>query len=276
LRKAAQLTSKFPSQIRLGSIKLFSTQTPSVELKTKLQGHFHELDFGKCPRITLDIQTSESRLFIKTSRLTGFQSRLRTTLGIKRRRGGLDWEVAELLNTIRAEELQAPTARLLGFAYRKQLGLVSNVSLIFEFLEHYLPSHHWLGQKADPIPFLRNSFMLFLKLHEKRIYHLDLWAGNIMIEPCQETLRVIDFENCLHGATEHEPEVLGFIYGHFYQREIAQYIDEPTYDRLVDEAISKLPIDPVRFKQIYTISKHEKVGRKERHLLHSHGLLVTG
>lgn len=275
MRKAARLAGKFPIQVNLGAIRLFTAQAPSIEQKTALQRAFRELASGTRSRSTLEVQHPESRLFIKSSRLTGFQSRLRTTLGIERRKGGLDWEVAELLNTIRAEELQAPTARLLGFAYRKQLGLVSNVSLIFEFLEHYLPSHQWLGQQ-DPVPFLRNCFTLFRELHEKRIYHLDLWAGNVMINSRQETLRVIDFENCLHGATEHEPEVLGFMYGHFFQREINQYIDEPTYDRLVDEVMPKLCIDPARFRHTYVISKHEKIGRKERRLLHSHGVLVTG
>ncbi|MEK0361134.1 hypothetical protein [Pseudomonas sp. CBC3] len=275
MRKAARLAGKFPLQVNLGAIRLFTAQAPSTELKAALQRAFRELASNNRSRSTLEVQHPENRLFIKSSRLTGFQSRLRTTLGIERRKGGLDWEVAELLNTIRAEELQAPTARLLGFAYRKQLGLVSNVSLIFEFLEHYLPSHQWLGQQ-DPVPFLRNCFTLFRELHEKRIYHLDLWAGNVMINSRHETLRVIDFENCLHGATEHEPEVLGFMYGHFFQREINQYVDEPTYDRLVDEVMPKLCIDPARFRHTYVISKHEKIGRKERRLLHSHGVLVTG
>lgn len=276
MQKTAQLIKKFPSRVNLGAIRLFTTQAASPELKTTLERAFDELASGKRSRATREVQLPESRIFIKSSRLTGFQSRLRTTFGIERRRGGLDWEVAELLNTIRAEELQAPTARLLGFAYRKQLGLVSNVSLIFEFLEHYLPSHHWLEQKVDPVPFLRNCFMMFRELHEKRIYHLDLWAGNVMIDSRQESLRVIDFENCLHGATEYESEVLGFMYGHFFQREINQHVDEPIYDLLVGEAISKLAIDLARFRHIYTLSKHKKVGRKERHLLHSHGMLVTG
>ena len=276
MQKAAQFIDKFPSRVHLGSIKLFTTHAPSIELKATLVHAFDELASGNRSRTTREVQLPESRLFIKNSRLTGFQSRLRTTLGIERRRGGLDWEVAELLNTIRAEELHAPTARLLGFAYRKQLGLVSSVSLIFEFLEHYLPSHHWLEQKDDPIPFLKSCFMMFRELHEKRIYHLDLWAGNVMVDFRQESLRVIDFENCLHGATEYEPEVLGFMYGHFFQREINQHVDEHIYDRLVDEVISKLPIDLARFRRTYTLSKHEKVGRKERHLLHSHGMLITG
>lgn len=276
MQKAAQLADKFPNQANLGAIKLFTAQSPSIELKAALQRAFHGSASCKRSRTTLEVQPPESRLFIKSSCLSGFQSRLRTTLGIERRKGGLDWEVAELLNTIRAEELQAPTARLLGFAYRKRLGLVSNVSLIFEFLEHYLPSHQWLAQEADPVPFLRNCFTLFRELHEKKIYHLDLWAGNVMVSSRQESLRVIDFENCLHGATQHAPEVLGFMYGHFFQREINRYIDEPTYDRLVDEVMPKLCIDPARFRHTYAVSKHEKIGRKERRLLHSHGLLVTG
>lgn len=275
MQKAAQLIDKFPIRVNLGSIRLFTTHTSSTELKATLVRTFDELATSNRSRIIDEVQLQGSRLFIKSSRLTGFQSRLRTTLGIKRRRGGLDWEVAELLNTIRAQELHAPTARLLGFAYRKQLGLVSDVSLIFQFLEHYQPSHHWLEQNADPIPLLKNCFRMFRELHEKRIYHLDLWAGNVMIDTRREALRVIDFENCLHGTTEYEPEVLGFIYGHFFQRKINQYVDEPTYDRLVDDVLSQLPIDPTRFRHTYTLSKHEKVGRKERHLLHSHGMLIT-
>lgn len=276
MQKAAQLIEKFPSRASQGAIKLFTTQALSIELEATLERAFDELAAGKRSRSTREVRLPESRIFIKSSRLTGFQSRLRTTLGIKRRSGGLDWEVAELLNTVKAEELRAPTARLLGFAYRKQFGLVSNVSLIFEFLEHYLPSHHWLQQKDDPIPFLKDCFVMFRELHEKRIYHLDLWAGNVMIDTRQGSLRVIDFENCLHGVTKYEPEVLGFMYGHFFQREINQHVDEHLYDRLVDEAISKLPVDLARFRHIYTLSKHEKVGRKERHLLHSQGTLVTG
>lgn len=276
MQKAALLTGKFPSQVSLDRIKVFTVQPPSTELKTALQLAFRELASGKRSRKTTEARLQESRLFIKSSRLIGFRSRLRTTLGIRRRKGGLDWEIAELLNTVRAEELQAPTSRLLGFAYRKQFGLISDVSLIFEFLEHHLPGHHWLDRNVDPVPFLRNCFVLFRELHEKRIYHLDLWAGNVMIDSFRETLRVIDFENCLHGATDFEPEILGFTYGHFFHREINRYIAEHTYDRLVEEFMSELPVDPVRFRHTYAISKHEKVGRKERHLLHSHGLLVTG
>lgn len=276
MQKAAQLTNRFPSQVRLGAIKVLTEQTPTAELKAALQQAFHNLASNRCSRSVLEVSLENNRLFIKSSRLTGFQSRLRTTLGIERRKGGLDWEVAELLNCIRAEELQAPTARLQGFAYRKQFGLVSDVVLIFEFLESHVPSQHWIEQKADPIPFLKNCFVLFRELHAKQIYHLDLWLGNVMIDPSQGSLRVIDFENCLVGATEFEPELMGFTYGHFFHREVHRYIDEPSYDRLVEDFISELPVDPARFRGAYTISKHQKVGRKERHLLHSHGLLVTG
>ena len=276
MQKAAQLTSRFPSRIQLGAIKILTADTPTVELKAKLQHAFHELASERFSRKTFEVTLQENRLFIKSSRLTGFQSRLRTTFGIQRRKGGLDWERAELVNSIRAAELQVPTARLLGFAYRKQFGLVSDIVLIFEFLENHVPSHHWLEQQTDPIPFLKNCFSLFRELHEKRIYHLDLWAGNVMIDSCRKSLRVIDFENCLVGATEFEPEIMGFTYGHFFHRELHRYIDEPTYDRLIGELISELPIDATRFQNTYTISKHLKVGRKERHLLHSHGLLMTG
>ena len=276
MQKAAQLARNFPSQVKLAAIQIFTARTPSNELKTTLQRAFDELASSKRTRTTLEARLQENRLFIKSSRLTGFRSRFRTTLGIERRKCGLDWELAELLNTVRAQELQAPTARLLGFAYRKQLGLVRDFSLIFELLEHYLPSHQWLAQEVDPLPFLRSCFALFRELHEKQIYHLDLWAGNIMVDSRDESLRVVDFENCVHGATHYEPEMLGFMYGHFFQREINRHVDEPTYDRLVKESISELSIDPVRFKRTYNMSKHEKVGRKERHLLHRRGLLITG
>src|SRR5690606_228496 len=128
-----------------------------------------------------------SRLFVKTVELDSFPNRLRATLGLRRRDGAHIWPVAELLNTVDAFHRGAPVPRVLGFGYRRRgVSLVRELFLVSEMLDGHVNGQDWLrGGEADVEAFVRSCFGLFHELHERQVFHLDLWLANIMLDPAR-------------------------------------------------------------------------------------------
>lgn len=216
-----------------------------------------------------------SRLFVKSVEIDSLPSRLRATLGLRRRDGGHIWPVAELLNSVEAFRRGAPVPRVVGFGYRRRgVRLVRELFLVSEMLDGHVNGLDWLQTPgADVEALLRQSFVLFRQLHEQEIFHLDLWLANIMLDPaCPERLKVVDLENCHIGATPFLAEALGFQFGFFYFRFVHQHIDEERYDQLVDDALQAYgDIDRERFARIYQAIKHRPINRKKRR-----GLVLQG
>lgn len=216
-----------------------------------------------------------SRFFVKTVEIDSLPSRLRATFGWQRRGSGYIWPVAELINSVEAFRLGAPVPRVIGFGYRRRgVSLVRELFMVSELLEGYIDGLQWLQKPgAEFEPFLQRAFSLFRRLHELQIFHLDLWAGNIMFDPARsDDLRVVDLENCYIGSVPCFAEALGFQFGFFYYRFVKQHIDEARYDQLVAEALAAYPdIDAQRFSVIYGASKHRHISRKKRR-----GIILAG
>ncbi|WP_339410473.1 lipopolysaccharide kinase InaA family protein [Pseudomonas sp. EA_35y_Pfl2_R5] len=216
-----------------------------------------------------------SRLFVKTVELESLPSRLRVTLGRQRRLGWYDWPIAELMNSVNARHQGAPVPRLRGFGYLRQgLFPVRELFLISEVLDGYVDGQFWLAQPQMQIePFLQSAFALIGELHEKQVCHLDLWVGNIMLDPqCMKAMKVVDLENCYIGHPPYWSGALGFQFAFLYLRLVQDHIDEARYDHLVHAALDQYPgIDRVGFERVYSLCKHQQISRKKRR-----DLLLTG
>lgn len=226
------------------------------------------------------LHAQHAALFVKTSAIDNLRSKLRVTLGKPRRKGGFDWPIAELINTSEACRLGLPLPLLKGFGYRRKgLGLIEEVFLVSECLEGYVNGVEWLQQNgADVEIFLADAFNLLRELHDKEVFHLDLWAENFMVHPqAPRKLQVIDLENCHIGPAPYLAEVLSFQFGFLYQRCVKDYLDEVRYDQLVAGALSAYPaIDRQRFEEFFQVCKHAIVGRKERREILLRGVLLAG
>jgi len=218
-----------------------------------------------------------SALFIKASTIDSIPARIRTTLGIRRRSGLYDWVLEELNNHAEAQKRTTLVPKLLGYGLvRQRSGLVTEVFLNYENLADWLDGFDWLQQN----PSQANSFAeacleLITQLNQSGIYHLDLWAGNVMIhEGNLEDLKVIDLENCYIGDNPHSSETLGFQFAFLYQHQLHDFISESLYDQLVSTQLARLKgIEQSRFRLFYDHFKHHGADRKERHLIPKTGQL---
>lgn len=197
--------------------------------------------------------------FIKTTEITQLQEQLRMTLGLQRRVGGYGWPVAEVINTSQAITRGLNTPKLCGFGYkRSRLGLIKEVFIVTDWLNEHVNGLEWLqSKKTDPKEFFEYCFQAMLEMHQKNIWHLDLWVGNVMLSPLSPNkLTVIDLENCYIGETGYTSETLGFQFGFLYYRDINKYLSEEDYDSAVSKALEGYKgIDKKRFHIFYSYCK---------------------
>lgn len=226
-----------------------------------------------CP---LSLETA-SAIFIKSSTIDSIPARIRTTLGIKRRSGLYDWALEELNNHAEAQKRTTLVPKLLGYGLvRQRSGLVTEVFLNYENLANWLDGFNWLQQNPSQAqPFAEACLKLITELNQSSIYHLDLWAGNVMIQEGNlEYLKVIDLENCYIGENPCISETLGFQFAFLYQHQLHGFISESFYDQLVGNQLARLKdIELPRFQLFYAHFKHHGAGRKERHLIPKTGEL---
>jgi hypothetical protein len=219
-------------------------------------------------------------IFVKTARIESLPSRLRISLGLKRRSGAYDWALAELHNNINASQRTNLIPRLIGYGFiKRNFGLVSEVFLAYENLANHVDGLAWTRKNPPKIElFIQASLNLIITLNRQGIHHLDLWVANIML-PTDDIhrMKVIDLENCFIGASAHHSETLGFQFGFLYQDALNQFITETHYDALVNSCIGNLnDIDRLRFQPFYQRFKHQGADRKDRHLIPLRGLLIDG
>ena len=219
-------------------------------------------------------------VFVKTARIESLPSRLRISLGLKRRSGAYDWALAELHNNIKASQRTNLIPMLIGYGFiKRNLGLVNEVFLTYENLDDHVDGLAWTRRNPSKIKiFIQASLNLITTLNWQGIYHLDLWAANIMLPTGNiNGMKVVDLENCFIGTCAHHSETVGFQFGFLYQYALNQFITEAHYDALVSTYIGNLSdIDQVRFQPFYQRFKHQCADRKDRHLIPQRGLLIDG
>ncbi len=272
--------TEFSHRINQGDLRLYLHDDKAADILQpiaeliSLRGREH---LRRC--VTRCLSGVRSRLFVKTVEIDSIPSRLRATFGVQRRGSGHIWPVAELINTIEASRRGAPVPRVMGFGYqRRGLRLVRELFLVSELLDSHVNGLHWLEEAGGDIEsFLPKVFALFRQLHEREIFHLDLWAANIMLNPEDGgDLRVVDLENCYIGKLPYFPEALGFQFAFFYFRFVKQHISEERYDQLVAEALAAYEgLDMQRFDGVYSTCKHRQTSRKKRRSLILQGVLQT-
>lgn len=152
--------------------------------------------------------------------------------------------------------------------------------LAYEHLDGYIHGLAWLRQQPNQATaFAQAALDLLTMLNRKSLYHLDLWAGNIMLRPDDlSMLKAIDLENCHIGDTAFLGETLGYQCAFLYQYAMNDFIAEADYDALVFAHLDRHEphVDMTAFMPFYTRFKTLGAGRKERRLIPTKGLLIPG
>lgn len=277
-----KLASTFPFTATLAHYTLHT----ALEDPHSLLHHAHELlsqREARNKRVIGSIPKISPPLFLKSSAMESWKSRVRMTLGLERQRkhgGGYDWPVEELFNTLHANQQGIPTARVLGFGYRRHpLGWIDEFFLLSEKLENHIDGREWLSKPdCDPAEFVGRALQLIVRLHEHSLIHLDPWAANFMINPADpQDMRVIDLENCIRQPTIHLQETLAIQFGILFRRETSSHISETRFDQVVMRTLAEqdLPCD-ARFSHAYQVAKHQKIARKARRKTPQIGIVVAG
>ena len=272
----------FPHTIVSGDLTLHLDEIGAADILEPISALLAQRAAGELRRSLSGCMSGErSRFFVKTVELESLPSRVRATYGLQRRMGGYEWPIAELMNSASAFSQGAPVPRLRGFGYRRNgVRPVRELFLISDMLDGYVDGKFWLSQPQMKIePFLQGAFALMHELHEKQVCHLDLWVGNIMLDPQRlDAMKVVDLENCFIGHPPYWSQALGFQFAFLYMRLVQDHIDEARYDQLVDAALAGYSgLDRVGFERTYSACKKQQVSRKKRRdLLLSGNLQLRG
>lgn len=265
---------------RVDNITFYATDTSTETSLNALWPHIQDVlstrrKTGK-RRLTQPLcKHGSNALFIKTAALDSIPSRIRTTLGIRRRSGLYDWALEELNNHTEAQKRTHLVPKLLGYGLIRQRWLVEEIFLNYEHLADWEDGYEWLCRNPSQVHQLTEAgIKLILQLNQKGIHHLDLWAGNMMLREDDLTnLKAIDLENCFIGDNPHASETLGFQLAFFYQHMLSGFISETLYDRLVEQQIAaSMDLQRNRFDVFYSHFKHHGADRKERHRIPKTGL----
>lgn len=226
-------------------------------------------------RVSAPLPLGEHAVFAKRQVLETLPKKIRVARGTRKRCGMFEWPIEELVNTAEAHRRGACVPAVVGYGYTKsRLGLMDDFFIITELLQNYTDGYQWmLAQPEEVERVIAEAFELMHSLNSSGIYHMDLWAANVMM--CNKGVaptHAIDLENCFASKPLFLSETLGFQFGFFYRREIYRFINEKQYDELVMQALLAYEgLDSDRFSTVYGQVKHRDMGRKERRLLFSQG-----
>ncbi|WP_282361964.1 lipopolysaccharide kinase InaA family protein [Pseudomonas sp. PS01300] len=219
-------------------------------------------------RVSAPLPTGEQLLFAKRQVLETLPKKIRFARGTRKRCGMFDWPIEELINTAEAHRRGASVPGVVGYGYTKsRFGLMDDFFIITELLQNYTDGYQWILARPEEVErVIAAAFELMYSLNSSGIYHMDLWAANMMM--CNEGVGAtyaIDLENCFAQKNEFLSETLGFQFGFFFLREVNGFFDEARYDAKVELALKQYAgIDRERFRRVYQVTKHQHVGRKER------------
>lgn len=219
-------------------------------------------------RVSAPLPLGEHAVFAKRQVLETLPKKIRVARGTRKRCGMFEWPIEELLNTAEAHRRGARVPAVVGYGYTKsRLGLMDDFFIITELLQNYTDGYQWmLAQPEEVEQVIGAAFELMHSLNSNGIYHMDLWAANVMM--CAQGIAptyAIDLENCFAQETEFLSETLGFQFGFLYFREMKALISEARYDALVEQALeARGLVNRERFNTVYQIAKHHEIGRKTR------------
>lgn len=231
-------------------------------------------------RLSAPLQAGDEALFAKRQLLETLPKKIRFTRGTRKRCGMFDWPIEELINTTEAHRRGANVPGVVGYGYtRSRLGLMNDFVIITELLQGYTDGYQWMLAKPEDVErVIGAAFELLFSLNNSGIYHMDLWAANVMM--CDAGVGAtfaIDLENCFAAAPQFLSETLGFQLGFFYLREVNGLVGESEYDALVDRALEACEgVNRERFDEVYQMAKHHHIGRKERRDIFVSGRVVLG
>lgn len=271
---------QFPHTFKYLDAIFFLANSPSDAKRRALRNLIKARRNSGLERVSAPLAGLADELFAKAQPLGSLKARLRVTLGRAKRNGMFDWPVEEVRNTHEAQQRGAPIAPLAGFGYSKSaLGLTQEYFIFTELLNEHVNGISWLEAAPDEATtFIRLSFRLLRALHDKGITHMDFWASNIMVNlSSEDSPKAIDLENCFPETSHYFSQTLAFQFGFFYQRGIYRFITEANYDQLVAQELAAYSkVDTEAFERIYRLSKHERIGRKDRREIFWKGTVATG
>lgn len=275
-----EIYQQFPHTFKHLDSTLFLVKAPSDAKRDALRHLVEGRRAAGLERVSAPLKGVEDELFAKAQPLDSLKAKIRVTLGRAKRNGMYDWPVEEVLNTAEAHRRGAPIAPLAGFGFSKSpLGITQEYFIFTELLGEHINGMTWIESTPGEIEtFIQLSFRLLRVLHNKQITHMDFWANNVMVNLApQDIPMAIDLENCFPTTSQYFSETLAFQFGFFYQRDIYRFITEARYDQLVAEELEMYKaVDSEAFESIYGLSKHERIGRKDRREIFWKGKFVTG
>lgn len=261
----------------------FKHQRSTLHLKTPVSAStteaFTQLLSQKrqAKRVSAPLPAGEQLLFAKRQVLETLPKKIRLARGTRKRCGMFDWPIEELINTAEAHRRGASVPGVVGYGYTKsRFGLMDDFFIITELLQNYTDGYQWMLARPEEVERVIGAvFELMLSLNSTGIYHMDLWAANVMM--CNEGVGAtyaIDLENCFAQDAEYLSETLGFQFGFFYLREVNGFIEEERYDALVYDALTAhSQVDRKRFIDTFQVAKHQHLGRKERRKVFLQGVI---
>jgi hypothetical protein len=262
------IKSAFPLRHQIAKATLNFCQPPEAQMLDGIARLIEPSDQERSNRIKTCVGHGDRKFFIKVQRVEALPMKLRIALGRPKRSGRFDWPIEELVNTYIASQRGADTPRVVGFGVIKpRFGIVQEFVLLTEFLDGHLNGLQWLQKHPERAPVLIKACMkLIVDMHSRRLTHLDLWIANVMVPEGEESaLRVIDLENVFTRPSAFYSETLGFQLGFLYRKEMYSFIDEASYDGLVDDFLAEsADIDRAAFQRIYEVSKRNKPSHKKR------------
>lgn len=275
-----RVSQQFPHTLKCLSTTLFLRSAPSSSARIALEALIKSRSRAGLERVSAPLQGQEDLMFAKAQPLDSLKSRIRVTFGRAKRNGMYDWPIEEVLNTLEAHRRGAQVASLAGYGYSKsKMGITQEYFILTHMLQQHMNGMSWIEDCPERIEnFIRLSFQLLHSLNNKGVTHMDFWASNVMVNlrPDQAP-KAIDLENCFSDPSPYLSETLAFQFGFFYRREIYRFITEARYDELVQqELLAYGAIDGEKFERIYRLSKHEKIGRKDRREIFLNGTVVVG
>ncbi|WP_404438359.1 hypothetical protein [Stutzerimonas chloritidismutans] len=281
-RKLRTLAKEFPFICNTQRLTLHTSFGHSKALTQQIYETIRKRSNRK-QRVKTKLSVDSNSLFLKSSAIDSWKSKVRITLGIQRAKkngSGYDWPLEELLNTIDASKLNIPSASIRGFGYiRHKLGWITEFFLLTEHLSSHIDGEGWLASEGnDPKDLISRALSLLLQLHKSNFIHLDPWVANFMVDPHNlNDIRIVDLENCILAPTRYFQETIGMQFGILYRRTVCDYVTEEYFDELVKHAVSSHNIScDDRFWSSYTTSKREKIARKSRRKTPLTGKIISG
>jgi hypothetical protein len=183
-------------------------------------------------RIADVIPKKERSVISKTSISRHRNNAIRATFGIKRM-GCYDRITAEIYNQLKLSEQEyLPHAYCYGYKIN-DFGSATTTTLITQYINDTFNIIEFIDAHPDLIsPVINLAFDTIFNHLETPQIHLDLWAGNILVNKELTKSWKIDVAYFKFNTKRTTEEKLGFFLGYFHRHKISQYISLIEYEKL--------------------------------------------